>query len=64
MNEESATQLQRDRLLKVFEFLKAYLDLRFPPVRDIGQQMQILWLKELPQHTSIEFFRNVVNADE
>ncbi len=64
MNEQSATQPQRDRLLKVFEFLKAYLDLRFPPVRDIGQQMRTLWLKDLPQHTSIEVFRNAVNADE
>lgn len=64
MNEQSATQPQRDRLLKVFEFLKAYLDLRFPPVRDIGQQMRTLWLKDLPQHTSVEVFRNAVNADE
>ena len=34
-------QSQRERLLKVFEFLKAYTELCFyPPVTDIGQQMR------------------------
>jgi very-short-patch-repair endonuclease len=64
MNEQPATQPQRDRLLKVFEFLKAYLDLRYPPVRDIKQQMRTLWLNELPQHTSIEVFHTSSEADE
>ena len=45
------------RLLKIFEFLKTYLDLRSPHVRDIGQQMRTLWLEDLPQHAAIEFFR-------
>lgn len=64
MNQQSATQSQRDRLLKVFEFLKAYLDLRYPPVRDIGQQMRSLWLKDLPQHDSIEVVRRNSDAEE
>jgi very-short-patch-repair endonuclease len=46
-----------DRLLKVFEFLKTYLDLRYPQVRDISQQMRVLWLNDLPRHNSIEIFR-------
>jgi len=45
------------RLLKIFEFLKTYLDLRSPHVRDIGQQMRVLWLNDLPQHAAIEVFR-------
>ncbi|HUA37607.1 MAG TPA: AAA domain-containing protein [Candidatus Sulfopaludibacter sp.] len=46
-----------DRLLKIFEFLKTYLDLRCPHVRDIGQQMRVLWLNGLPPHAAIEIFR-------
>lgn len=46
-----------ERLLKIFEFLKTYLDLRYPHVRDIGQQMRVLRLDELPQHAAIEIFR-------
>ncbi len=46
-----------DRLLKIFEFLKTYLDLRYPQVRDIGQQMRVLWLNDLPAHPAIEIFR-------
>src|SRR5215472_11332795 len=46
-----------ERLLKVFEFLKTYLDLRYPHVRDISQQMRVLWLNDLPRHDAIEIFR-------
>ncbi|HEV2436156.1 MAG TPA: AAA domain-containing protein [Verrucomicrobiae bacterium] len=45
-----------ERLLKIFEFLKTYLDLRYPHVRDIGQQMRVLWLNDLPRHAAIEIF--------
>ena len=57
MNEQALIQPQRERLLKVFEFLKAYTELRYPPVRDIGQQLRVLWLKNLPQHPSVEIFQ-------
>lgn len=43
-----------ERLLKIFEFLKTYLDLRYPHVRDISQQMRVLWLNDLAQHPAIE----------
>ncbi|MGD0130140.1 MAG: hypothetical protein ABSF46_32895 [Terriglobia bacterium] len=56
MNEQAIIQPQRERLLKVFEFLKAYTELRYPPVRDIGQQLRVLWLNKLPQHPSVEIF--------
>lgn len=56
MNGHSTIDIQRDRLVKVFEFLKAYVDLRYPAVREISQQMRHLWLNEMPQHVSIERF--------
>ena len=63
MNEQAHVQPQRQRLLKVFEFLKAYTELRYPPVRDIGQQLRVLWLKNLPQHPSVEVFQGDRQAD-
>ena len=53
-----------ERLLKVFEFLKTYLDLRYPHVRDIGQQMRVLWLDELPSHPVIEILRPNDDPDQ
>jgi hypothetical protein len=50
MNNQTPPHPERDRLRKVFEFLKAYTELRYPPVRDVAQQLRILWLKDLPQH--------------
>ena len=50
------TETKRERLLKVFEFLKAYTELRYPPVTDIGRQLGVLWLKDLPPHHSVELF--------
>jgi hypothetical protein len=64
MNEQSPIQSQRERLLKVFEFLKAYAELRYPPVRDISQQLRVLWLKNLPQHSSVEVFRGDRKTEE
>jgi very-short-patch-repair endonuclease len=64
MNKQPDTQTMRERLTKLFEFLKAYTDLRYPPVRDINQQIRILWLKDLPAHSSVELFRDVGKTDE
>src|SRR5262245_42782092 len=61
---QPAIQVQRNRLLKVFEFLKAYLDLRYPPVRAIREQLRTLWLKELPQHPSVVLLSGSADADE
>jgi very-short-patch-repair endonuclease len=63
MNEQTPIQLQRERLLKVFEFLKAYTDLRYPPVRDIAQQLRVLWLNNLPRHPSVEIFQGDRGVD-
>ena len=58
MSEQANLHLGRERLTKLFEFLKAYTDLRYPPVRDIAQQLRCIWLKELPAHVSVELFRD------
>lgn len=54
----------RERLTKLFEFLKAYTDLRYPPVRDITQQPHSLWLKDLPAHPSVELFRDTGKTED
>jgi very-short-patch-repair endonuclease len=58
MNNQPDTQTKRERLTKLFEFLKAYTDLRYPPVRDINQQLRTIWLKDLPAHPSVELFHD------
>jgi hypothetical protein len=64
MSDQPNTQPMRERLTKLFEFLKAYTDLRFPPVRDIAQQPRSFWLKDLPAHPSVELFRNPGKSEE
>ena len=64
MNKQPNTQTKRERLTKLFEFLKAYTDLRYPPVRDITQQLRTLWLKDLPAHPSVELFRDIGKTDD
>ena len=64
MNEQTNLKPVRERLRKLFEFLKAYTDLRFPPVRDIAQQPRLLWLKDLPSHASVELFRDAGKSED
>ncbi len=64
MNDQPNTQAKRERLTKLFEFLKAYTDLRYPPVRDINQQPRTLWLKDLPTHPSVELVRDTGKDNE
>jgi very-short-patch-repair endonuclease len=63
MDAAEVVQAQRGRLRKIFEFLKAYTELRYPPVRNIEQQLKVLWLKDLPKHPSIELYRNGNNLE-
>jgi hypothetical protein len=58
LNDQPKENPVRERLTKLFEFLRAYVDLRFPPVRDIRQQPRFVWLKDLPIHPSVELFRD------
>jgi very-short-patch-repair endonuclease len=64
MTVDAENQLQRGRLTRLFEFLKAYVDLRYPPVRDITQQLRVLWLDERPDHPAMELFRDESAEEE
>src|SRR5215471_1087232 len=52
MDSETA-QIGRDRLLRVFRYLKALDEHRNPVKRHLGEQMWALWLKDLPDHPSV-----------
>src|SRR5882672_2269527 len=60
----TATPLPRQRLAQLFEYLKAYSDLRYPPVRDIDGQDRTLWLDALPAHASVELPRELGKDEE
>lgn len=47
------TSVIQSRLKNLFEFLKAYNDLRTPVVSDISKQISTVWLSSLPDHPSI-----------
>lgn len=40
--------------MKLFEFPKAYVELRYPPISNISQQPGVLWIDDLPANPSIE----------
>ena len=52
MDSETA-QIGRDRLLRVFRYLKALDEHRNPVKRHLGEQLWTLWLKDLPDHPSV-----------
>ena len=56
--------LVRERLSRLFKFLKAYSDLRYPPVREIDQQPGVIWLEQLPADPAVELFRKPQEPDE
>jgi len=64
MSIESTTESIRERLTNLFQFLKAYTDLRFPPIRDIGKQPRWLWLNDLPAHPSVELVRDTNQSED
>ena len=56
VNRLDSTQLSvaRERLQRLFGFLREFDRLRHPVVRDVAQLDFRLWLDELPEHESIE----------
>lgn len=64
MTQDAKRELERGRLTRLFDFLKAYVDLRYPPVRDIAQQLRVLWLDERPDHPAVELFRDETEEDQ
>jgi len=53
MTEEAKKSIIQSRFKNLFEFLKAYNDLRTPVVSDISQQIATVWLSSLPKHPSV-----------
>ena len=51
---ELNTSVLHSRLKNLFEFLRAYNDLRTPVVSDINQQIATLWLSSLPKHPYVK----------
>jgi very-short-patch-repair endonuclease len=52
--DNETTRIGRDRLLRVFRYLEALNEHRNPVKRQIDEQLWTLWLKELPNHSSIK----------
>ncbi len=61
--EKKTTSVIKDRFKNLFEFLKAYNDLRTPVVRDISEQIATLWLDSLPKHASVKLFDYIPKKD-
>ncbi|MCU1302695.1 MAG: hypothetical protein JWQ87_2979, partial [Candidatus Sulfotelmatobacter sp.] len=64
MDEQSATPSHRNRLLQLFEFLKAYVEQRYRPVRNIDQQLKTLWLSDLPHHPAVQLRKEGAKPNE
>lgn len=54
LSKDSPLSLARERLQRLFEFLREFDQLRHPVVRHVDQLDFRLWLDELPEHESIE----------
>ena len=64
MSPPADAALPRQRLAQLFEYLKAYSDLRYPPVRDIDGQERRFWLDTLPDHPSVNLQRDAAQDQE
>jgi len=64
MNPEQTSDLVKERFTKLFEFLKAFSDLQYPLVRNIDEQLRVLWLGSLSGHAGVEVPRNELKATE
>ena len=58
MNPEQTSNLVKERFTKLFEFLKAFSDLQYPLVRNIDEQLRVLWLSHLSGHVGLEVHRD------
>jgi len=54
MIEENKKSIIQSRFKNLFEFLKAYNDIRTPVICDISKQITTLWLNSLPKHPSVK----------
>jgi very-short-patch-repair endonuclease len=58
------SQLAKQRIKQVFEYLKALNEHRNPSVRQIREQSWFLWLDDLPRDPSIDFPQCVARSPE
>jgi len=62
MSEERSQRLGRERIGRVFRYLKALNEHRNPAKRDLSEQPWTLWFRNLPDHPSIQ--RRISNGHE
>lgn len=60
---DSASDAVRAKIRQLYRFLKEANQLRFRPVRAVGDQPKVLRLADLPNHESAQVFRPVRTAD-
>ncbi len=62
MSDEKPYRLGRERIARVFRYLKALNEHRNPAKRDLSEQPWTLWFRHLPDHSSIQ--RRVSNGHQ
>jgi very-short-patch-repair endonuclease len=62
MSDAKAQQLGRERIARVFRYLKALNEHRNPAKRDLSEQPWTLWFRHLPDHPTIQ--RRLSNDNE
>jgi len=62
--EAEQIETARGRLLQVFEFLRAFNQLRNPVKRQVKEQPWLLWLRDLPAHPSIHPIFEASDSDD
>ena len=64
MSQEShdQTQIAKQRIQRVFEYLKAFNEHRNPSVRQVREQPWSMWLEDLASHPTIEFPQRTLRA--
>lgn len=55
-----ADNLQKEKIVKLFEFLKGFNDIKNPIIADINNQQWIKWMDSIPEHESI--INNIHNS--
>lgn len=53
----------QERFKNLFDFLKAYSDLRAPLINNIADQQFVLWLGDLPKHPGVKLNEYVSNSN-
>jgi very-short-patch-repair endonuclease/Cdc6-like AAA superfamily ATPase len=54
INLQQTPDIVKERFTKLFEFLKAFSDLRYPLVSNIDEQLRVLWLGNFSGHAALE----------